>query len=287
MKEKLILGTVQFGINYGINNSIGMPSENDVNAILACAYNSGIRTLDTAAAYGLAENRIGNFHELNANQKFTVNTKFSKDSSVTWLQSLINSIHSMKLEQIDTIMFHSFESYLNNKPDLKEIYATGVSKYFKRIGVSVYTNEEMEALVNDELVSVVQLPFNLLDNHLKRNIIVEKLREQKKEIHTRSCFLQGLFFLNEDKIPEKLAAVKPFLNKLKQIAVENKIEMGHLALQYALSKSYIDKVLIGVDTVTQLENNIKWAEETIDGAVFNQIDLIEVTDLDLLNPSKW
>lgn len=287
MKEKLILGTVQFGINYGINNSIGMPSENDVNAILACAYNSGIRTLDTAAAYGLAENRIGNFHELNANQKFTVNTKFSKDSSVTWLQSLINSIHSMKLEQIDTIMFHSFESYLNNKPDLKEIYATGVSKYFKRIGVSVYTNEEMEALVNDELVSVVQLPFNLLDNHLKRNIIVEKLREQKKEIHTRSCFLQGLFFLNEDKIPEKLTAVKPFLNKLKQIAVENKIEMGHLALQYALSKSYIDKVLIGVDTVTQLENNIKWAEETIDGAVFNQIDLIEVTDLDLLNPSKW
>ncbi|RKS01858.1 aldo/keto reductase [Flavobacterium sp. 102] len=287
MKEKLILGTVQFGINYGINNSIGMPSENDVNAILACAYNSGIRTLDTAAAYGLAENRIGNFHELNANQKFTVNTKFSKDSSVTWLQSLINSIHSMKLEQIDTIMFHSFESYLNNKPDLKEIYATGVSKYFKRIGVSVYTNEEMEALINDEWVSVVQLPFNLLDNHLKRNAIVEKLREQKKEIHTRSCFLQGLFFLNQDKVPEKLTAVKPFLNKLKQIAVENKIEMGHLALQYALSKSYIDKVLIGVDTVTQLENNIKWAKETIDGAVFNQIDLIEVTDLDLLNPSKW
>ncbi|WP_291129820.1 aldo/keto reductase [Flavobacterium sp. UBA7682] len=287
MKEKLILGTVQFGINYGINNSIGMPSENDVNAILACAYNSGIRTLDTAAAYGLAENRIGNFHELNANQKFTVNTKFSKDSSVTWLQSLINSIHSMKLEQIDTIMFHSFESYLNNKPDLKEIYDAGASRYFKRIGVSVYTNEEMEALINDEWVSVVQLPFNLLDNHLKRNAIVEKLREQKKEIHTRSCFLQGLFFLNQDKVPEKLTAVKPFLNKLKQIAVENKIEMGHLALQYALSKSYIDKVLIGVDTVTQLENNIKWAEETIDGAVFNQIDLINVTDLDLLNPSKW
>lgn len=287
MKEKLILGTVQFGINYGINNSTGMPSENDVNAILTCAYNSGIRTLDTAAAYGLAENRIGNFHELNANQKFTVNTKFSKDSSVTWLPSLINSIHSMKLEQIDTIMFHSFESYLNNKPHLKEIYVTGVSKYFKRIGVSVYTNEEMEALINDEWVSVVQLPFNLLDNHLKRNAIVEKLREQKKEIHTRSCFLQGLFFLNEDKIPEKLTAVKPFLNKLKQITAENKIEMGHLALQYALSKSYIDKVLIGVDTVTQLENNIKWAEETIDGPVFNQIDLINVTDLDLLNPSKW
>jgi aryl-alcohol dehydrogenase-like predicted oxidoreductase len=287
MKKKLVLGTVQFGIDYGINNDKGMPSGNEVNAILASAFNSGIRTLDTAAAYGLAESRIGDFHALNTNQKFVINTKFSKDATVTWLPSLMNSIHSMKLEQIDTIMFHSFESYLTNKTDLKEIYTIGFPRYFKRIGVSVYTNAEMEALITDELVSVVQLPFNLLDNHLKRSVVIEKLRKQKKEIHTRSCFLQGLFFLNEDKIPEKLIGVKPFLNKLKQIAFDHNIEMGHLALQYALSKNYIDKVLIGVDIVAQLEKNIQWADEAIDNEIFSQIDLIDVTNLALLNPSKW
>jgi aryl-alcohol dehydrogenase-like predicted oxidoreductase len=287
MKEKLILGTVQFGIYYGINNSVGLPTEETVNAILNQAYTSGITSLDTAAAYGLAENRIGSYHELSSNQKFIVNTKFSKDPSITWLDSLVNSIHSMKIERIDTIMFHSFEAYQHNKPDLKKIYDIGFPSYFKRIGVSVYTNEELETLLEDDLVTVVQLPFNLLDNQLKRGSIIERLRERKKEIHTRSCFLQGLFFMDEAKIPEKIASVKPFLRELKRIADENKIDMGHLALQYALSKEYIDRVLIGVETTQQLEKNILWAEEKIDSEILNQVDLLDVIAIETLNPSQW
>lgn len=287
MKNKLILGTVQFGISYGINNSIGLPSENTVHAILDKAYTSGITLLDTAAAYGLAENRIGSYHALNPNQHFVVNTKFSKDSSIAWLDSLVNSIHSMKIERIDTIMFHSFEAYQHNKHDLKKIYAIGFPSYFKRIGVSVYTNEELEALLDDDLVTVVQLPFNLLDNQLKRGSIIQRLREQKKEIHTRSCFLQGLFFLNEAKIPQKISSLKPFLTELKQIADENEIDMGHLALQYALSKEYIDRVLIGVETIQQLEKNILWAEQKIDIKILNQVDSIDVMDIESLNPSRW
>jgi aryl-alcohol dehydrogenase-like predicted oxidoreductase len=287
MKNKLILGTVQFGISYGINNFIGLPSENTVHAILNQAYTSGITLLDTAAAYGLAENRIGSYHALNPNQHFVINTKFSKDTSITWLDSLVNSIQSMKIERIDTIMFHSFEAYQHNKSDLKKIYAIGFPVYFKRIGVSLYTNEELEALLEDDLVTVVQLPFNLLDNQLKRGFIIERLRERKKEIHTRSCFLQGLFFMDEAKIPEKIASVKPFLRKLKRIADENEIDIGHLALQYALSKEYIDRVLIGVETIQQLEKNISWAEEKIDSEILNQIDLIDVIALETLNPSQW
>jgi aryl-alcohol dehydrogenase-like predicted oxidoreductase len=287
MKNKLILGTVQFGISYGINNFIGLPSENTVHAILNKAYTSGITLLDTAAAYGLAENRIGSYHALNPNQHFVINTKFSKDTSITWLDSFVNSIQSMKIERIDTIMFHSFEAYQNNKSDLKKIYAIGFPVYFKRIGVSLYTNEELEALLEDDLVTVVQLPFNLLDNQLKRGSIIERLRERKKEIHTRSCFLQGLFFMDEAKIPEKIASVKPFLRELKRIADENKIDMGQLALQYALSKDYIDRVLIGVETIQQLEKNISWAEEKIDSEILNQVDLIDVIALETLNPSQW
>lgn len=287
MKNKLILGTVQFGISYGINNFIGLPSENTVHAILNKAYTSGITLLDTAAAYGLAENRIGSYHALNPNQHFVINTKFSKYTSITWLDSLVNSIQSMKIERIDTIMFHSFEAYQHNKSDLKKIYAIGFPVYFKRIGVSLYTNEELEALLEDDLVTVVQLPFNLLDNQLKRGSIIERLRERKKEIHTRSCFLQGLFFMDEAKIPEKIASVKPFLRKLKRIADENEIDIGHLALQYALSKEYIDRVLIGVETIQQLEKNISWAEEKIDSEILNQIDLIDVIALETLNPSQW
>ena len=63
MSNKLILGTVQFGLKYGINNTIGKPKKNEVLNLLKFAYNSGIRVLDTAEAYGNAHQLIGNYHK--------------------------------------------------------------------------------------------------------------------------------------------------------------------------------------------------------------------------------
>ena len=63
MNSKLILGTVQFGLNYGINNTIGKMSEDKVFELLETAYDLGIRTLDTAEAYGNAHSVISNFHK--------------------------------------------------------------------------------------------------------------------------------------------------------------------------------------------------------------------------------
>ena len=287
MKDKLILGTVQFGLSYGINNSEGLPTEATVNAILDKAYNSGITLLDTAAAYGLAEKRIGSYHELSTNRRFSVNTKFSKDASITWLESLANSIRSMKIEQIDTIMFHSFEAYQNNKQDLEKIYHIGAPNYFKRIGVSVYTNEELETILSDGWIEVVQLPFNMLDNELLRMDILKKLKAAGKEIHTRSSFLQGLFFKDLNTIPENLEALKPQLILIRELAKHHNVEVGHLALQYCLSKEYIDKVLIGVESLAQLDLNLKWSTQKIEANILKELDTIKVNNIALLNPSKW
>ena len=283
MKSKLILGTVQFGLKYGVNNESGLPSEELVNAILSAATGFGIKKLDTAAAYGVAEERIGNFHDDTA-YRFDIISKFSKDENVNWNESLENSLSLLKVDKVDTILFHSFESYWNHKSELSNIVSAGKGTLFNKLGVSVYTNDEMESLLTDDLVALVQLPFNLLDNHSKRASIIQKLKAKGKEIHTRSCFLQGLFFLDEGKIPEKIAALKPFLKEIKQMALEHKIEMGHLALQYALSKDYIDQVLIGVETLEQLETNIRWAENKIDDKILCQIDSINVEHIEMLNP---
>ena len=58
-KNKIILGTAQFGMNYGINNSMGVPEDKDVSSILDYAHKNGINTLDTAIAYGNSEERLG------------------------------------------------------------------------------------------------------------------------------------------------------------------------------------------------------------------------------------
>ena len=55
--NKLVLGTVQFGMNYGIaNNSKKIFPQKSISEILKLAKLSKITTLDTAIAYGSSEN---------------------------------------------------------------------------------------------------------------------------------------------------------------------------------------------------------------------------------------
>ncbi|MGP1664729.1 MAG: aldo/keto reductase, partial [Rhodanobacter sp.] len=56
---KLALGTVQFGLPYGIANPGGQIGRDDAGQILALARESGIDTLDTAIAYGDSEACLG------------------------------------------------------------------------------------------------------------------------------------------------------------------------------------------------------------------------------------
>lgn len=285
MRAKLILGTVQFGLPYGINNHTGLLPEDRVNDILNRAFELGIETLDTAAAYGEAERRIGSFQK-NQDKKFKIISKFSKNSDQNWEISLYRSLQKLKLERLETIMFHSFDAYNENKSNLKDILCLK-NKLFKKLGVSVYTNQELMALKDDVEIDVLQLPYNLLDNEQQRGQILKKLKESGKEIHTRSCFLQGLFFMDEKNLPGNLKHLEPYLRKIKNLAKEHDLEAGHLAMQYVVNKKYIDAVLFGVDSVKQLEQNIYWAKKAIPEAVFVEIDNIKVKDTNLLNPSEW
>lgn len=285
MRTELMLGTVQFGLPYGINNQTGLIPEDEVCEILNRAALLGIEMLDTAAAYGDAERRIGSFHEIQG-KEFNIISKFSKNSEDNWKASLNRSLGKLKLEMLDTIMFHSFDAYQENKDNLNEILGSK-NKLFRKLGVSVYTNIELKALKNEDEIDVIQLPFNMLDNEQQRGQILRELKESGKEIHTRSCFLQGLFFRDEKNLPENLKPLRPFLEQIKKLAREHKLETGHLAMQYVVNKEYIDAVLFGVDSVKQLEQNLYWAEKSIPESVFSQIDNIKVKDTFLLNPSEW
>ena len=283
MINKIILGTVQLGMKYGINNTIGQITASEANNILKFSSDNGIKTFDTAADYGASEKRIGDF--IKGQKDFKIITKFSKVNNICWKDSLNKSLRNVGIQKVDTIMFHSFDAYFESKNLLQGMINEGQNSLFDKIGVSIYTNEELNILVNEKLINVVQCPFNMLDNQLKRGEQLDKLKNAGKIIHTRSVFLQGLFFM--DSFPDKLLPLSSYYLKIKEIAYENQISLGHLALQYVLSKKYIDGVLIGVDSVKQLSNNIKWAKTPISSSVLSEIDNINVTETNLLNPSKW
>lgn len=289
MESKLILGTVQFGLNYGVNNYYGKPSHDEMKSILDFAYNQGIVFLDTAEAYGDSHQRIGNYHR-DSKSKFNIITKYS--SKIDLPKPIGKRIeHNLRIIDVDRLycyMFHSYNEYKSLyselKEDLKFIVNTGV---ISKLGVSVYTNNEAMNVLDDDSIQLIQLPFNLLDNFNKRKEVLLKAKERGIEVHTRSVFLQGLFFKEKIDPGTKLERLNSYLNIINQIKKERNIDINKLALSYAINQDHISKVLIGVDNVLQLQENISALRIELDDYTIQKVNKINVIETELLNPVNW
>ncbi len=285
--SKLILGTVQLGLDYGINNVHGKPSKQEAFDILSTAEQSGVFCLDTAAAYGNSEEIIGAYHREAASRPFKIITKFHVSDEAP--QRVVEeALSRLSVNRIETLLFHSFADYKAVRETVvyEQLY-TEVGKSIKHLGASAYTNDELRVLSEDSTIEVVQLPFNLLDNEASRGETLRMLQNQGKTVHTRSVFLQGLFFKDIRNLPIILKPLEPYLDRIHEMANESEIPVGALALQYVLSKNYINGVLFGVESVHQLRTNLDWLSVDIDTEFFDQIDQIKVEENDLLNPTNW
>jgi aryl-alcohol dehydrogenase-like predicted oxidoreductase len=289
--DKIILGTVQLGLPYGINNSKGMPTTDESIQLLSFAYKSGIRTLDTAEAYGMSQKIIGIYHNQNSASKFNVITKYSKsvNNNDDIIFNVENDLKELSIASLGGYMFHNYPDYLANKNQLPKLISLKKRGIIKKLGVSVYTNEEIDSLLDNDEIDFIQLPFNLLDNNNLRLSSLKKLKDRNKEVHIRSAFLQGLFYRSLDELPDKLTILKHNLKQIHEISAAANISMSSLALGYAIKNQFIDHVLIGVDNKQQLANNVEDinTSSTIPDMFFNQIDEIHVLEKELLNPVNW
>ena len=286
--NKLILGTVQMGLPYGVNNNRGKISTDESFKILNEAYSAGIRTLDTAEVYGDAHRVIGVFHKNNPEQKFNVVTKIPAGREKDDIENIVQRyLDQLQVEKLEALMFHSFASYESQPamPDeLMKLKSAGLLRY---VGVSAYTNPEVEALIQDSRIDLIQLPFNLLDNHSLRGELLENAKKADKIIHTRSAFLQGLFFKNPDDSHPVVGALREQLKRIQYLSESVEQNIATLALQYCLQQGYIDNVLIGVDSVKQLKQNVKAVTQHVESELFDEIDKIIVKNYEILNPSNW
>jgi aryl-alcohol dehydrogenase-like predicted oxidoreductase len=286
--SKIILGTVQMGLNYGINNSIGKITIEESHKILTKANLSGISTLDTAEVYGDAHHVIGQFHRSQPSCKFKIVTKVPHNIGFNSFENMVKKyLEDIEVKSLEVLMFHSFESYINNRGTIVDLVDLKSRGFINHIGVSVYTNDQLEYLLNEDEISVVQLPFNLLDNFTIRGNLIKELKVKGKIIHTRSAFLQGLFFKNSNNENTIVKKLHPQLELLKQIAVKYNCTMEELALSYCLQQDNIDNVIIGVDSINQLDANLQASNYSIGEEIIQKVNTIRIEDLDLLNPSLW
>lgn len=281
---KLALGTVQFGVSYGINNSYGIPDNKELTFILNEAYNSGIRILDTAPAYGNAEHRIAKL----ANHNYSIVTKFSEvfdDNSLK--QKLTASLKSLKASSLYGYIAHN----ANELIEVPKIWSSllwlkNEERVIKKIGYSIYTPQQLEILLNFGFIpDLVQLPYSILDR--KFESYITELKNMNVEIHTRSVFLQGLYFMNPNHLPVKLLPLQSVLRYLHELCTQYEIPIGALALNYVYNNNNIDNVVVGVETSTQLQYNLDLMNIKLSSSLMDRINEIEISNPELLNPGNW
>ncbi len=273
---KLVLGTVQFGLQYGVN-SAGRPSQEVVKSILTEAAKGGINTLDTSSAYGNSEEIIGEC--ITPDEYFKIVSKYPKGETPVG-EMFNSSLKRLKVDKLYGYLLHHFEVYMNNPQVWDEFIALKESGKVQKIGFSLYTPEELEFILkNGSPFDLIQVPFNIFDK--KFLPYMKELHQKGVEIHVRSTFLQGLFFMDRNALPEKLQPMKKYLLQLDEFSKKSGLSISEIALNYNLQNPYIDGVLIGVDNVEQLRMNLNSIKDT-------PIDIeIEVKEQELLNPVNW
>ena len=286
LQTRFILGTVQFGMDYGINNLSGRPSRDSVFDILRYAHANGISELDTANAYGDSQLLLGEFIS-STGIRFDINSKFHANADQSIREQLTRTLEELNVPNLNTYFFHRFEDVFDYPDAFTELELLKQEGLINHTGVSLYTNEQLDASINMAGVDVIQLPFNLFDNYSKRGALLQRATENRKTLQARSVFLQGLFFKDTSSWPDVLKPLLKYMQSLKDISRKYDVDMYEMALAYSLSKKEISSIVIGVDSKEQLERNIASQQKSITQDVFREIDAINVKEEYLLYPYNW
>ena len=283
LRSKLALGTVQLGLDYGINNAYGKPSDEEIVATLEFAYQNDVRMLDCADAYGGANLAIGAYHRTSG-RHFSIINKFKIDSTP------IDAKLSRTLELLDApllycYMYHDFADYTSRSVRDRLLKFRNEGRFLKT-GVSIYTIEQLKTAVEDSDIDLIQLPVNLLDLTDEKLRLLSEAKVRGKEIHARSVFFQGLFFKNPDLLTGNMRSLKSYLVDLNALAKSISIDIGTMALNFVAHNEFIDRIVLGVDRVQQLQQNLVQLEKSFDLTALRRIQ-VGSDDLPLLNPANW
>jgi aryl-alcohol dehydrogenase-like predicted oxidoreductase len=254
-KSKLVLGTAQFGFDYGINNTRGKIPRAHVFEILNHALISGIDIIDTAHIYGDSEIVIGEYmNKSNGNFKIISKLPHCKPREVK--DFFNNSLERLRIDSLYGYYIHSFLNYMEN-PEiwemLEEMKACGK---IEKIGFSLYYPFELEYILENNInLDIIQIPYSVFDQRFKTYFPI--LKTKKIEVYARSIFLQGLGFKDPHELKGNFEKMKDKLSGLHSISKETNIPIASLLLNFVTLDNYVDRVVIGVDNLENLKEIVE------------------------------
>jgi aryl-alcohol dehydrogenase-like predicted oxidoreductase len=281
----LALGTVQFGLPYGVTNASGQVSEVDVADILQYAMDRGISTLDTASEYGTSELVLGNVGV----RSFEVVTKFPAQipaaNQTTWATSSVaSSLRRLRVPNIHGVLFHRPEHVSAFDSDslqscIDELKQLG---YVQKVGVSVYCPSDLDDVLRFFTPDIVQLPYNAFDQRFRTSGWLDRLSALNVDVHVRSVFLQGVLLEGLDRLPNRFKRWNDQLEHWSHVCEDFGGDRLAVALA-AVKHPAINRIVVGVQSKNQLIDIVNSYEI----AKTLTVPDVSIDDENLILPTKW
>lgn len=270
--SRIGLGTVQFGLPYGIANRTGQPDKATVRSVLDLALSNEISLLDTASAYGTAELVLG---ELGSEGFQIVSKYMPPESNVSIEEQLHSTLEILKHDTLYGYLSHRPQNLLKHPEQWEVLNEQKSEGFIQKIGYSLNEPAELDQLLEVGMIpDLIQIPVNYFDRRFIPYF--ETLKSHGTEIHARSAYLQGLFFLRD--FPQRFTPIAPVVREL-QASISN---LPAALLAHVLNYKHIDKVIIGVQNPAQLSDVL----DTLDSAE-SLPEFSEQLPDEILMPSKW
>ncbi len=289
---KVALGTAQFGLNYGISNSRGKIKFEEVKNILNYALSSGVNYLDTASIYGDSETVLGEvgvgsklwsivtktpcFQQLNITHEEVLFLRSNFESSLDKL--VRNNVYALLIHNVDDLFKKGGHMLFDEMLRLKE------KGFIKKVGVSVYSPDEVRRVLNSFPIDIIQVPLNVIDQRLIHGGELSLLKNRGVEIHARSVFLQGLLLMPVANINSYFNPIKDKLLRFSSMAREKDMTKAELALGFVQGINELDQVVVGVESIDNLRQIVDYSHVRVNPDNYKEL---LVNDASFLNPSLW
>lgn len=294
---RLCLGTVQFGGDYGIRGG-RKPSVEDAVRMLNYATQNGVDAIDTAAAYGSAEEVVGEFlgRRTVLRDRLFIVSKFGTDvfegvAPGEWgaalSAALARSLKRLKTDYLDAYVCH-VATAVSNAAICEAMVQAKESGLVRHIGFSVYETDEAKSCAANGVYDFMQVPFSVLDQRMATGGALSAAAAKGMTVHARSAFVQGLALMEENEVPERLAAARPLVRRFGELCATTGVSRRTLALAFVRRRREISHLVFGVDNLEHLKENIAAFGETVPENVLDDAERIfHDVDSDLVMPNKW
>ena len=282
INNKIIIGTAQFSDNYGLSKNSSNIKEK--KKLLDRISHHNCYGIDTALDYGNAQKIIGSWLQ-NNNNELKIYTKISGIGDSKELDKMfLQCLKELNVEKCQALLIHNQKKWKNKNVQLFANNLLSTNKV-KQIGVSIY---DYELVPLKSVASIVQVPGSIFNQKVLNSKNLKNFIKNGGEVHVRSIFIQGLILLSPKSLPKYFQAIKEPLEEFHDMCIEYNVNPISISTNCILKLFPKCKLVIGVDSTSQLDDIIKKINIQIDDKiVYKFLEIGKKYSHNFWDPRYW